>query len=1075
MLAAGCASGQTTFATITGEVTDPNGAVVPNAAITATNVASNYRYPTQSNGVGEYTMGQLLAGEYTLEAKAPGFKDYFVAGITLAAGDIRRLDVKLELGAIGTRVEVNATTALIETETARISGAKDYHAMVSLPMNDYSPFTFMGLTAGVLLDGNYNPRINGSQSNQTNMTVDGVSVMDGLGGEIGPVTPLSEDVEEVRIDTANNSAEFAGMGQVTYVSRSAGNQVHGAGMDYYSTPAFKSRNPFSLVRPTGITHHLAFNIGGPIVLPKLYNGHDKTFIFLAIDRNQGSQSSSTLNPTVPLAPWRTGDFSGLLPGTIVKDPLTGNPFPGNIIPTSRLNATALTLQDMFYPLPNYGNTSVLQSQNFRLTERRAFDPTTYAEGRLDHRFSERFTFFVRYTWQRQHNRVFEGNLPAIGQRWQDRNTRGLAGSFIQTLRPNLVNEFRLGYAFNNNPYSGTVMGLPLVQKLGLVGLVDNLPNVPGIFTVAFSGLGLTGISQSAYNNPGYRNLPMELQDQVSWSRGHHTLKIGGQVQRVTYTNMTESTSLFGNASFSNRFTGYAYADFLLGIPTTVSRAPAAIPDEMIWWGYAAFITDDFKVTPRLTLNLGARYELNMPWQDSAGLLSAFDTKLGKIVVPDGSLQKVSPLMPTAYVGVVEASQTNGAWAGKSLFHADTNNIAPRIGLAYRPWGPDTVFRTGFGVYYDINPRYGSSAGVPFLVMEPSYTNPTTAPTVILPRVFPAGGVGGPGTISLPLASSSNMIQPYTLQYNFTIEHQRWNTGFRISYVGSGTRQSTYTSNFNQPLPNNLSFIAKASTVPFPQYPGISYVHNGAGYNYNALMLEIQRKFRGGFSYQASWTWARELGYASPENAYNEAREYGVATDVPKYRITSNFIYEAPFGKGKRYLSSAGRVVDLIVGGWQISSVFETNSGNYLTPSWTGSDPTGTTYTTSSTPASVTIRPNELSNPNLPSDQRSLSAWFNAAAFGAPQIGSFGSASRGVIKGPSQWELNSGIYKYFKLWERLRFRWDFTATNVLNHPNWGNPATNISTVAQVGVISGTAGSAVDWPGPRAMRMGLRVEW
>lgn len=1070
---------QTTFATITGLVTDPNGAVMPDVEITVTHAANNYRYTAKTNEVGYYTLAQLREGEYVLSAKSPGFKEYVATGIGLAAQDVRRLDFKLEVGAVETRVEVSAAATLIETENARVGGARKHDTLISLPMNATTPWSFFGLTPGVLLsgDGNFVVKMNGSGSNQYTMAIDGVTMMDGTSGQnnIGPSAPRNETIEEFRIDTTNNSAEFSGVGQITFVSKSGANQIHGTAYDYYSTPVFRARNPFASARGTGIRHAPGFTIGGPIVIPKIHDGHNQTFFFFALDTTSGSPSQQLLNPTVPLASWRAGDFSGLPPGTPIRDPFGGGAvFPGNRIPTSRLSPVALFVQERFYPLPNFGDSSVLQSQNYREQKIRAFDPDTFFTGRIDHRVSDKFTFFMRYQWQRQHSRAFEGNLPTIGQRWQDRNTRNAAISFTQTLRSNLLNEFRAGYGFNNNPRNGPLMGKPLVQQMGLIGLVDNLPDLPGLFKVAFSGLGLTGITQTDLRKPGFRNFPSQFQDHVSWFRGRHGIKTGGQVMRVHYADMSADASLFGNASFSNRFTGFPYADFLLGIPTTVSRGFAPIKQERIWRGYDAFLTDDFKVTPRLTLNLGVRYEYHRPWTEASNRLSIFDADLGKIVVPDGSLKYASPLMPRNYVDVVEASQTNGRWDGTTLLHVDRNNFSPRVGMAYRPWGPNTVIRGGFGLYYDIVARTPSVVGIPYVVSEPSFTNPVDAPTVILPRVFPAAGVGGPSTVGIPGSGSPYPMQPYTLQYNLTIEQQRWSTGFRVSYVGNGTRKGLYSSNINQPVADGRLYIGKPRR--FPNYPGVNYTSNGAGHQYHSLNVEAHRNFRNGLEYQADWVWARDLSYGNPEYAYDLKRERGVTFDIPKHRVSANLIYQLPFGRGKRYLGSAGRAVNLAVGGWQIGTVFNVFSGQYLTPSWTGPDPTGTSFTGSTTTPVITIRPDHLRDANLPSDQRSVNRWFDAGAFGPPQKGAFGSAANGVINGPGSWILNTGLYKYFTLRERLRLRWEFTANNVANHPNWGNPSTNISSAAQVGIISGTgAGNDIDPVGPRSMRMGLRVEW
>ena len=484
------------------------------------------------------------------------------------------------------------------------------------------------------------------------------------------------------------------------------------------------------------------------------------------------------------------------------------------------------------------------------------------------------------------------------------------------------------------------------------------------------------------------------------------------------------------------------------------------------------MTDDFKVTPRLTLNIGLRYELHPSYTEENGLQSNFDIETGKIVVPKGSLSKISPLLPRNYVDVVEASSAR-------LLKTDRSNFAPRIGVAYRPWGNDTVIRAGFGVFYDVVSRPESAGGSPFVINEPSFTNPTGAPTVIFPRVFPAT-VAGPTTVGIPTAIRPDIQTPYSMQYNLTVEHQRWNTGFRISYIGTNTRQGDYQFNINQPVPDNRPDVDKPRR--FPNYPGINYLTNGAGHQYHSLAIEVERRFVKGFSYQGSWVWARDIGDIdrgeSPENAFDRERERGVWLDIPTHRVTGNLIYELPFGRGKQWLNS-GRAAHAILGGWEIAGVYSYHSGQFITPMWTGPDPTGTAFTSNRTPAQVTIRPDQLRDPNLPSSQRTTTRWFDTTAFSAPPSGRFGTASRGAIKGPTSNVFHAGLAKYFNFGERLKLRLDMTATNLFNHPNYSpleGGGLNLSQTAQFGVLNGVGGTSdLDQSGARSFRAGIRIEW
>ena len=502
----------------------------------------------------------------------------------------------------------------------------------------------------------------------------------------------------------------------------------------------------------------------------------------------------------------------------------------------------------------------------------------------------------------------------------------------------------------------------------------------------------------------------------------------------------------------------------------MSRRSPPIFNETIRNTYDWFVMDDFKVNSKLTVNLGLRYEYHPYW---TGTLSAFDLATGRIVVPDGYLNRVSPLYPKGFVDIVEASQAG--YPSRTLIRNDRNNFAPRIGVAYRPWGNTTVFRSGFGIFYDNVVFKADAAGSPYTVSEPEFTNPST-PTVVLPQVFPAGG-SGTASANIPTAIRKDLRIPYSMQYNFTIEHQIGNMGFRASYVGTTMRQGIYRYNINQPQPDNRPFIEKPRM--FPQYADILNIENGSFHEYNGFTAEVKRSIAQGLMFQASWVWARDIGdlgwyYDMPENAYDRKRERAPWLDIPTHRLTGNMLYELPFGKGRKFFANSSRAVNALAGGWELSVVAFYQTGQFLTPLWSGPDPTGTAYTDSASPADVTIRPNILYNPNLPSDKRSLQQWYDPKAFSAPAPGNFGTSAKGVVIGPGStvWHATAG--KYVSLYERMRLRLEMSAFNIFNHPNWANPRMNITS--SPGRITGVVGrNDLDSLGPRQLRASLRLEW
>jgi hypothetical protein len=1088
---AGTAYGQTTFATITGTVTDPTGGVVPGATVTASNVLTGIKTTTKSNEAGIFTIAQLNEGTYSVTAEATGFRMFTLQKVVLQARDVRRVDVKLEVGAVETAVEVTGGATLIETETARISNTQNSVTLNTLPLNTRGLWAYLALAPNLQQQpGSSVIRFGGSRVNEENWSIDGTSFSDGVDNtQTGPLANYIESFQEVKIDLANNSAEFGSMGQVTIVSKSGTNDLHGAVFDYYITPWFRARDPFASARGTGITHQPGGAVGGPVWIPKVYNGRNKTFFFFSYETARGSAVSQNLTPTVAPSAWRTGDFSNLTDSII--DPTTGQPFGNNQIPADQINSVSKKIQDKFFPLPNYGDLVNLHGQNYRELKVRPYDPSTYWTTRIDHKFSDRDLVFGRYTWSRLYNRPWEGNLPTIGQRWQQRDDRAATVSYTHTFRPTLLNEFRWGFHFNNNPINydlskgSTQHGLDLVNELGLVGLAPDLPDINGILNMSFSN-GITGLYQYPSRTKGYRTHTEELQEHVSWFRGRHNLKFGFNVLRSEWDSSGTPNALFGNVSFSARFTGQPYADFLLGIPTTASRAFPPVESDRNRWSYDFYALDDFKVSPKLTLNVGLRYELHLGWRENANRTSIFDVNSGNIVIPDGAMSKVSPIFPSNYVGIAEASSVG--LPSRTLINNDLNNFAPRIGLAYRPWGTRTVFCAGFGIFYNVVPlAYALNfAGTPFILSEPSYTNPTDNPQVIFPRVFPSTGTGGPSTVGIPTAQNPDYRTPYSLQYNFTIEHEQWDTGFRLSYIGTGMRKAPWGYNYNAPIPNDQLFVNKPRA--FPDYPDINYITNGAGHQYNGFTAAATRQMVGGLYMQGSWTWARDIydedynwdydgDQYIAENPLDRHRDIGPSRDIPTHRFNVNWIYQLPFGRGRHWGSNVSRLQNLLIGGWEFSGIFSAQSGQFLTPLWSGPDPVGISYT-ESVPAEVTIRPDIVKNPNLPSGQQTPALWFDKTAFEAPPVGRFGTSARGVIIGPGVNVWHMGFHKDFFFNEKTRLRWEMTAVNIFNHPNWANPSTDVtdSSFGEITSAGGaTSGSTGDRASARQFRMGVRFQF
>jgi hypothetical protein len=619
-------------------------------------------------------------------------------------------------------------------------------------------------------------KIGGSRLHESEQSFDGISAGSALGGTLNGVSgDRTESYQEMRAEAAGASAEFNTFAQLSVVTRGGSNQIHGSAFEQYITPGLSARNPFSPVNTATLQHQPGGSFGGPVYIPKLYDGRNKTFFYMSIEFERlGSPDITQWTDNVPVAAWRAGNFSGLLPGTVITDLFNRNaPFPNNVIPTSRLNPVAVAIQNQFYPLPNFGNPDVFAGGNFRSITKydKQIDPT--GSLRIDHKFSNKAWIYGRMS------RTFwildapSGSMPTYGTQNQSRysNVYGLAFTYMIT--PSLVSESRWGYSSDNTPLAGPINGLQQVQTLGLTGLAPNLPSLTGMYTVGWSGLGLTGIGGAGFQcNPCNFDPVHNGQESLSWFHGRHSVKTGFQIRRDDYETYAVSSGLFGNDTFSNRFTGYPYSDFLLGLPSTAARVFPPLKQSATNLIYGLYIQDEFRVTRKLTLNYGMRYEYKTPWTEANNYLSVFDPKTSKIVVPDAAISKISPIMPTSYIGVISASQ---AGYPQSLINGYKKGFAPRFGVAWRPLDNNTVFRGGIGIYYDNYQEKPTTASVPFILAEPAFTNPSPNPVVTLPNVFPVSGTGLPTTVAIPSAFNPNMRIPYTLQYNAAIEHQFRNT------------------------------------------------------------------------------------------------------------------------------------------------------------------------------------------------------------------------------------------------------------------------------------------------------------
>lgn len=1082
---------QSTFGSITGTVSDPTGAAVPGTTITAIHKAAGLTYTTQSNEAGVYTLPDLRDGEYTLRFSKPGFKENVREGILLEVRAVRRLDIRMEVGALAETVEVTAEVGAIETERATVSVTRsnEYINQTGLSSNGlWAAFLTFPMTS----QRGSSPSFAGTRNDQYQMTVDGASINSGTGGVISNLGGENQTFKDMRIDMVNAGAEHSGLAHVLLVTRSGENDVHGQAYFNYQSPAFRARDFFATQAPTGINRRFGFHVGGPVYIPKLYNGRNRTFWHISTNKVGGSMLRQELRPNVPLEAWRKGDFSAL--GIQIRNPITNEVYTDGRIPSSALNPVALKIQEMFYPLPNMGDTSKFASRNHMTLVTGPSSEERRINTKLDQRIGEKDYAYASFQMHQVDVNDWDGSLPAFDFKNWKRITKNVAAVWTHTFNAQMLNEVRFSHAFNTYPRRGKFEGREVVSLLGLQGLTPNLPEGGGVFKVGFSGLGITGISQTDQLNPGFVNNNSSFANDFSYFQGRHNLKMGFLFGWVAFDNQSWGANTFGQASFSNNYsrianpsgsgylanTGHAYADFLFGTPTTTNRGVMGPLDAQRRKVYDLYFQDQWKATSWMTLTFGMRYEYHAPWTSVKGLFSAFDPATGKVAVADAGMSAVSPYIPLNYVDIVTASSVG--LNAKSIVFPDRNNFQPRISAAIRPFGDNrTVISAGFSVAHDSSPFAPTAASSPFAVDEPAFTNTTGTPTVVLPVVFPSASSGRQPSMSLPEAADPHLQMPRSHQWSFTISREQWDMGFSARYVGTATRHMWWSRDLNAPVVDDQLYINKPR--PFPKYTSITMNENGASHTYQALVLEANRKIsRRGPMFQAGYTWARDLGDSdvTPEDPFNRGRERSPDSTLPNQRFTATMFYDLPFGHGQTFLANAPKWMDRIVNNWQLSVTSSQQTGSHLTPLISVPDPTGTRQTTSGNRPLISIRPDLLSDPNV-GGKRDHTNWYNLDAFAAPPVGRFGTSARGVVNGPGVNVFHASIFKTVPLGgERApKLVLALLGTNIFNHTNYGNPNMTVSTLATAATITSTGGPNASAPSDRAGARNLwgvvRLEW
>src|SRR5581483_7026822 len=846
------------------------------------------------------------------------------------------------------------------------------------------------------------------------------------------------DAQEVTVVTVNNTAEFARVGYMNLVTKSGSNQFHGQAAYWNQNSALSARQFFADTKSKVLIHTIAVNASGPVIKDKLF--------FYASANILSIPSKQFYLRTVPTNQMRGGDFSQLLRGsspTVIKDPTTGQPFPNNVIPANRINSVSQLVNQNYLPAPNRGGADALANNyGFTFPFPEDYHLRKDFTQRLDYQISSKNRLMGRMIedWGLY---VLPTQFPAFSWTRVRFNIHTVIED-THVFSPTVVNTARVGFYkekyTDGDPLYGVTpfKGDEAVKQLGIQGV-----NPKGYSAEGFPRMDIAGYP-SLYTQPGgerQNDHNWGYADTVTWSKGRHVIKFGGEYKPQSRFSGFIPEGTYGSFNFTGSLTGYGYADFLLGLPFTSTRLDPLTNRTMKDSELGLFIQDSFKVNNRLTLDLGVRWDRFGSPTFSDGLMLNWDPNTGNIIIPEGTQNKISPLYPKN-INIV---------TGNVPMNPDLRNFVPRIGAAYRIT-EKLVVCGGYGIFNETLGRYARLQGTgPFQISE-TYQNVITngQPLFSFPNPFPSSvasaNVPSQSVTGYPKDASNGMIH----QFNVTVERQFKDTGLRLSYVGVRDYGMNYQISINKPQPSLIPFTQ--SRRPYPQFQTINYYRSNGEGRFNAMTFEVVRKV-GQVTFDSHWTLASSYnnydnvaGSSNPINLENPYGPLRMARDpfTPRQRAVLNVVWQIPVGKGRHYMSNAPKVVDAVLGGWQLYWIGYLETGHFFSPMFTGSDPSNTN--------TVGGLPNRVCNGNLPSGQRSIDRWFDPGCFTVPSPGTFGNSGAHILEGPGYNNQNISIAKTFAISERFRFTFTASASDAFNHPNFDLPAANISAPGSVGVVS-----------------------
>ena len=1068
-LSTGISLGQSTFGTILGTVRDSSGALMPGCVITAENTGTSLRRSSVADESGSYTLPNLEPGSYKVTIEAQGFQVAEYTSIQLLARQTIRIDGQMTIATQSQTVSVMAEAApVITTEVSNIAETKTGRELLDLPvaigsraLGSTSPISTLTTQVGVQVDNAGALSVAGSKPSMLSVSIDGISTMNvRTNAPAAELFPSFGTIAEIRVSEVNNAAEFGGVSDITTVSRGGTNQLHGGLFENHQNTALNARNPFSSAKTKTIMNNYGVFVGGPLTVPHVHNGKDKTFFFASYEGLQLPRETF-INHSVPSLALRNGDLSAY--SGVIRDPVTGAPFPNNQIPAERISPVSRASLQYLFPLPNTGPANAI-ANNYSVNMP---TPITSNQGdfRIDQNMSTRQTMFVRTTYKQRDVDDAPTATQAViaGAAHKPERYFSVTAAYNFVITPQLINELRIGVSDVRALTSTDALAKDFIAKVG-VPLPDP-PDGSATPTVTINGFQPTGTATTSVS----RSRTLQLLDNLSWSRGAHTLKFGGDIRPMTaYFSNVFSSDRAGkytfNGSVTNSIIGNPYAAFLLGIPDTTGIGLVNATDSN---GhavhYAVYAQDDWKASSRLTVNYGMRWEYHPPFTDVLNNIAVVLPDVysivngtfvrGAVAVPDDGYVLTHPFFAASLAPTPILTATQ-AGIPQQLHRSDKSSFAPRIGFAWRPFADGkTVIRAGYGRFIEAMLGTLTSAGWGISASHVgTYTNSIVdgRPTLTFPYPYPTN-LAQPGTQNIRVSADVNYRDPYVQQWNLTIERDLgFSTGLRLSYDGNHGSNLGYSENLAQIPANTIGFAAAKSSSPFPLFSRIAQETTGARSNYHAVTTAINKRMSRGLQFGANYTFARNLsngqgfnptafatqagGYVT--DPYNIGLDYGNVAFTHRQRFLATFLYELPFG--------ATGPLHQVIGGWQVSGIVLYQTGPFMTVVAPGADPMGTNFANLEGAGRADIIPGVPLYP----DNKSISLWINKAAFAVPKnnIGRAGNSPVSSVVGPGTQAVSLSLLKSFSISERIRFQLGAAASNAFNHPNYTTPNLNYGTAA-----------------------------